>query len=265
MDLVIIIICMITEFRITARDYAKIPVMLSLIRNYLLNLLAIFLPQKSAVKQNITYKSQFASEKEVKAFVTGKKLARLDVKWKSFGALSPLDYEFWVFHICGTACLQMILATHGIEKKIFELARDLKKAGAYVPQKIQLNDQYQTHPEHVAGLFYRQFCDYINRNYPFTANIAQPLTLDRIRWELSNNNYVIASVHKDIREFQTAEKNQGGGHLVVVTGYNKITGTVTIHNPSGFHQHSQQNHQIPVPAFVNFFAGRGVVIRKKQI
>jgi hypothetical protein len=224
--------------------------------------LAKILPKKVIVKQEISYLPQWQSRNLMRDFVSGKKLARKDPKWKDSGARTALEYEFWTHHVCGTVCLQMLLESYGIKKKLFDLIKDLKKVAAYKAKKVKLDQNYRTNNSHVAGLFYEQFCNYLESNYPFKAKIVSPMTLDRIFWELSKGNHVIASVHPSIRDYQSASTNQKGGHLVLVVGYDQVKKVVIIHNPSGFILKTQENHEIPYQEFLRFFAGRGIVVEK---
>jgi len=236
--------------------------MIGFIKNLILNFFALISSKKNFFKQSITYSSQWESKKLVEDFVSRKKLARQDPNWKCSGAESKIEYEFWTHHICGTACLKMILDSNGIKKRIFDLVRDLKKIGAYKAKKVKLDRNYQTDVSHVDGLFYKQFCNYVVKNYPFKANVVSPMTLNRIIWEISRENYVIASVHPSIRTYRKSLANNAGGHLVIVNGYDSKKKVLIINNPSGFYPDSQHDCTIPFSDFERFFSGRGMVIKK---
>ncbi len=82
-----------------------------------------------------------------------------------------------------------------------------------------------------------------------------------IKYILSNQGLVIASVNPNIRGYQTASAKQVGGHLILITGYDRHTGTVTLHNPSGFLSlESCENHVLTIKEFKKYFAGRGIAV-----
>ena len=58
---------------------------------------------------------------------------------------------------------------------------------------------------------------------------------------------MIVSVNPNIREYETASNDQRGRHLVLVTGYDKQQGTMTLHHSSEFKSQDTQEYQaIPV-------------------
>ena len=93
------------------------------------------------------------------------------------------------------------------------------------------------------------------KEYPTKQN-----TLKRILFETGSENLVIASVDPAIRDKSNTPANVTGGHLVLVTGYDRKKKTITIHNPSGSYKKSQENYEMTFEEFQKFFAGRGIAV-----
>jgi len=107
---------------------------------------------------------------------------------------------------------------------------------------------------------YAEFAKWI-RNYGLRADIYSKLSIKGIQYALSQNKLVIISVNPNIRGYDTAPKMQKGGHLVLVVGYDRELGTITINNPSGFlSTDTQINHSLLIEEFKNYYAGRGIVL-----
>ncbi|MFH1565667.1 MAG: hypothetical protein ABIB98_00495, partial [bacterium] len=87
------------------------------------------------------------------------------------------------------------------------------------------------------------------------------MSLGRIKREISQGNYVIASVSHKIRNPESNSKIKGG-HLILILGYNLEKGIFVFHNPSGDTTESQVYAEISFPRFKEFFARRGIVIYK---
>lgn len=217
----------------------------------------------SAFFQNIPYYSQWESAQLVNQFLKYQELPRNDPQWKNSGANSPLEYEFWSYHLCGIACFKMIV------KKIFNIniktivtAKESVSFGCYKPQNIPLTNKYSTHPSHIDGLYYKPFSKYIRKKWNLHAEVHSHLSLKHIKHMISSNKHLIISVDPRIREGKTIPNPQPGGHLVVVTGYNDNLEQISIHNPSGYYPHTQTNHQVDYEIFNQLCAFRGISIYK---
>jgi len=111
-----------------------------------------------------------------------------------------------------------------------------------------------------SGLQYKEFCIFAKEKFKLTARPVSILTLNQIKYEISKKNFVIISVHPDIRHPESVPPSQGG-HLVLVVGYDDQKQGVYIHNPSGYESNnSQSNAFISYKNFHKFFANRGIVI-----
>jgi len=173
-----------------------------------------------------------------------------DPKWKQSGAKTKDEYAYWSHNSCGMACLKMILK-YKLNKEIpiVTLAKKCTEYGGYISKK-----------DEAEGLFYEPFCLFVKEEFNINASVAPFLTLKRILFEISKNNLVITSAHPDIRDRNNPKPKGSGGHLVLITGYDLKKKTITIHNPSGSYQKSQEHYEMSFKEFKKFFAERGIVI-----
>jgi uncharacterized protein YvpB len=120
---------------------------------------------------------------------------------------------------------------------------------------------YKLHGDGLSNMHYAEYVPWI-RKYGLKATIYTRMNIQGLQYLLSKGTLVIVSVNPNIRGYITADPKQKGGHLVLVTGYDKKANTITFHNPSGFVRlGTQQNHTVPIPVFCQFFAGRGIALK----
>ncbi len=217
-------------------------------------LYVLFIPIKSKNHIQMPYFSQWEDKKIVKDIILKKKNAKEDKSWKSSGANSREEYEFWSWNMCGMACLKMVLKKRN--NKDFPLIDLGKKALEYGSYKIRKED--------IDGLFYQPFCVFVRKEFNLKVDYLPFLSLKRVLYEISRGNFVIISVSPLIRYAHKtkSEKIKPGGHLVVVTGYDKKSKTISINNPSGFYKESQENFKLSFKDFEKYFAHRGIIIKK---
>ena len=207
--------------------------------------------QKSSCK--IPYYSQWEDCSLVDEIINSRKSARVDGHWQSSGAVSPEEYEYWSWNMCGVACLKMILK-HSINKE-YETVVLGKKAARY--------GAYKLGEKSIDGLFYQQFSKFVKDEFQLRSDFAYFMSLRRIFYELSANNYVIASVSPLIRDVNIKNvKIHTGGHLVLITGYDLKNKKICLHNPSGLYLKSQENYCIDIAEFKKYYAYRGLVVYK---
>jgi len=223
------------------------------IQNVQLAIFALFSKQRDYIENKVPYVSQFAHQEYAEKILKDKANKTSDPNWKDTGAESPEEYAEWVLTMCGMACTSMALQHLKNRKEyIVVLAKDAKTHGVYKDQNGELSSMH-----------YKEFADWI-KNYGIEAKIYTRLGVRGLQKMLSDGNVVIVSVNPNIRGYETADTTQRGGHLVLITGYNKLNNTMTLHNPSGFvSQNTQENHTIPVPKFLKYYAGRGVALRSE--
>lgn len=218
--------------------------------NIHLGISALFSIQKNQVENDVPYVNQFANPNYAEKILKEGVDKASDPNWKDTGATSPEECAKWVLTTCGMACTSMALQyfkkrTEGI----ITLARDAKTHGVY-----------KEHNHELSSMHYKEFVDWV-KSYGTQAKVYTRLSIRGLQKLLSAGDIVIVSVNPNIREYETVSDKQRGGHLVLVTGYNKTKNYVTIHNPSGFaSQNTQQNHIVTVPKFLKYYARRGITL-----
>jgi len=171
-----------------------------------------------------------------------------DPNWAASGAATVEEYATWADHVCGMACLKMILAAReGRARPILELARACTAYGGYTVNPTG----------EIKGLIYAPFVEFVRRDFGLAAEVIVDLTTDRIVDVLRRARYFIASVHPGIRWPEQAPPSKGG-HLVLVLQAD--ADGVLFHNPSGHDRASQEYVRLPLASFDRFFAGRGIAV-----
>ncbi|MGL1890928.1 MAG: C39 family peptidase [Spirochaetaceae bacterium] len=203
--------------------------------------------------QEFPYYSQWISSNLVGDIINGNIKAVDDPLWKSSGAITPDEYDFWAKNICGMACLKMILDYCKIKSPpLIELAKECTLYGGY---KIQYDD--------VDGLFYVPFTKYLKERFELESLSVSPLSINEISTETLKGNIFIVSVHYLIRKPNILYSGKKGGHLVVITGVDTSEKCFYINNPSGNSVSSQKNFKVDFNLFEKYFAGRGILINPR--
>lgn len=195
----------------------------------------------------VPYFSQWESAALAPALIAGVAQPADDPRWAASGAHSVNEYAAWANHVCGMACLKMILAARtGRAVPTLELARGARRYGAYAVDGAAIK-----------GLIYAPFVRFVAAEFGLRAEIATGLDAARLAQQLQRAEFFMASVHPSIRRPRQAPPARGG-HLVLVTAAD--ASGVTFHNPSGHAAASRANVRLPPAVFDAFFAGRGVAI-----
>lgn len=200
---------------------------------------------------NVPYFSQWASaDLTLSVLAEGKAALRNDPRWAESGAASVEEYVTWASHVCGMACLKMLLASRdGQSPPILHLARSCAVQGGYIVDETG----------GIRGLIYAPFVRYVAAAFGLRASIIIDLTASDLPRIMAEAAYVIASVHPDIRWADRTPASTGG-HLVLVLAADAEG--VTFHNPSGHDAASQADVRLPLATFDRFFAGRGIRIER---
>ncbi len=205
-------------------------------------------------KDTIPYFAQWESPELIAAILTRQMDAKDDPCWADSGALSREEYALWSHNICGMACLKMILQDQGrIGTKTIKLAKACMDHGGYVQDG-----------DAIGGLFYKGFKRFATRELGASVSILKVLSMKRIMHELAKGHYVITSVHPSIRDIEKEYTGKKGGHLVLITGYDRDAQTITFHNPSGKHKHTQQHAEVSFDDFLKVFGEKGLSISFKS-
>jgi len=198
----------------------------------------------------VPYFSQWESRDLTAAVVAeGAKAALVrDPLWASSGAATQAEYVEWADHVCGMACLKMMLAARtGQVVPTLELARGCTQHGGYVRQ-----------PDGgIKGLIYAPFTRYVAAQFGMAAEVVVGVDAAALPDILDRAEFFMASVHPGIR-WPEREPPGRGGHLVLV--HRATAGRIVFHNPSGHDRAAQENAVLAPAAFDRFFAGRGVAV-----
>lgn len=205
---------------------------------------------KSVIK-DVPYYSQWESSSLVHKIISDKISAQADPSWEDSGASSPEEYEFWARNMCGMSCLKMIIQhKFGEVIPIIDLGKRGLKYGVYTLK-----------PDTIDGMYYFPFVKFVKEEFNLDTEVVRLMSVERILRELAHKNYIIASVSHEIRNPSSRPVSKGG-HLILLLGYDLKKRTILFHNPSGDTEESQKYAEILFPQFENFFAGRGLVIKK---
>ena len=221
--------------------------------NLKLRFSTLFQAQPPHIQYNVLYVSQFAHPEYAERILKKGVPKTSDPNWKETGAESSSEYAEWVLTICGMACTSMILKYFKNKHiGIVSLAKEALEHGVY-----------QRRSDGISSMQYREFSEWISR-HGLNAKVYTRLTVKGIVYLLTNGELVIVSVNPNIREYETADNKQKGGHLVLITGYDQSNDTLTLHNPSGFVSHdTQKNYTIPVTQFKRYYARRGIAVSNR--
>ena len=201
----------------------------------------------SRTAPDIPYYSQWESSERAADILAGCLALEEDPNWPQSGASSPQEYAFWADHICGMACLKMILAARaGAVYPTLELARKATEYGAYV-----VGDGT------IKGMIYAPFVNMIKAEFDIEAQVLVNITAADLIPLLQAGSMFIASVHPSIRRLAEAPPRKGG-HLVLVRAH--AGQDLVFHNPSGHDGKTQRDVTLPTAVFDRFFAGRGIRI-----
>lgn len=172
-----------------------------------------------------------------------------DPLWAGSGARTVDEYVRWGPHICGMACLKMILAARtGRVVPTLELARDCTAHGGYVVSAVDGS---------IKGLIYAPFVRFVGERFGIAARVLTGLEAGELPALLERSAFFMASVHPAIRWPDRPPPGRGG-HLILVTAASAAT--IEFHNPSGHDRASQESVVLPIDVFGGFFAGRGVAV-----
>lgn len=172
-----------------------------------------------------------------------------DPNWRHAGAETKEEYIVWARHLCGMACLKMILAAKfDHTPAVLALTRRCVEYGGYT---------VNANTGEIKGLIYAPLVKLLSQDYGIASEIRTRLTGNNLARLFETAKFLIASVHYSIRNPETAPPSKGG-HLVLVTHASKTS--VQFHDPAGHGFESQENVELSIEEFDRFFAGRGIAI-----
>ena len=175
-----------------------------------------------------------------------------DPAWAGSGAADVDEYARWASHVCGMACLKMVLAARtGRVHPTLALARGSLPYGAYT---VDGDD--------IKGMIYAPFVRYVEEVHGLRARVHVDLATAALPALLDEAEFFMASVHPSIR-WPDQPPPKKGGHLVLVT--RASADEIVFHNPSGEpavdgRPGTQADARVALAVFDRHFAGRGVAI-----
>jgi len=208
-----------------------------------------YLPAK--MEYPVPYVSQYARAKDVERLVKKDLRAIDDPNWYLAGACSSGEYARWAREICGMAAAKMAIKFFKNKKVLLiSLAKEAYKYGVYRDRP----------GGGISDMRYQEFSTWIEK-YGLKAEVRSRLSVRGIQYALAEKKLVIASVSPNIRGHVSSLSRRKGGHLVLMTGYDKNHRTLFLNNPSGFLSlKTQKRHEISDQEFKKYYAGRGILI-----
>ena len=197
-------------------------------------------------QSSVPYCCQWASAHLASQIIHGELRLADDPAWRESGARDVEEYAHWASHVCGMACLSMVLAARGAGRHpVLELARRSLPYGAYTVDG-----------DRIKGMIYAPFVRYVAEAFGIDARVHVGLRTDELPALMAQAEFFMASVHPWIR-WPDREPPKKGGHLVLLT--HAGPDAVRFHNPSG-EPGAQAGVELPLADFDRYFAGRGVAI-----
>lgn len=148
----------------------------------------------------VPYECQWASPELAAELIAGRMTLAQDENWARSGARDRAEYVEWANHVCGMACLKMVLSHRdGEAPPLLELARRSLPYGAYVREG-----------ERIKGLIYAPFVEYVREQFALQAEVKVGLEAAELWALLSQYRYFIASVHPSIRRPRACRRSEAG-------------------------------------------------------
>jgi len=172
--------------------------------------------------------------------------------WSTEGYPSEEEYLFWSRHICGLACLQMVLRAWSPKKAriaMFDLIRRAEHHNALIRE-----------PDTVRGLYYAPFVDWIREDFAIQGTVHPHVEAEALFEYVRAGDVALASVSSEILYPERPNVRQGG-HLVLVHRFER--NQIVLHNPSGVGS-TAQDAKLDLQTFKRFFADRGITLRKPE-
>ena len=122
------------------------------------------------MENSTPYFGQWESPKLIEHFISHRLPASADPLWAQSGAENIEEYVRWSCHLCGMACLKMILAAlHNRAYPLFELMRRALHTGAYI--EIPSRDQAPYKTNSIKGLIYAPFVTMIESEFSLQGEV----------------------------------------------------------------------------------------------
>ena len=118
----------------------------------------------SALRSSVPYFCQWESAHLAGEIIEGKLALADDPAWRGSGARDVDEYARWASHVCGMACLKMVLAAEtGQVHPTLELARRSLPYGAYT----------ENAEGHIKGMIYAPFVRFVAQDFGLRAEVIR--------------------------------------------------------------------------------------------
>lgn len=191
---------------------------------------------------------QWESRERIGDILSGALRAEQDPLWARSGAADAAEYALWAEHLCGVACLRMLLAARGSPvPTAFALRDRMVRRGGYVVEPGGA----------IRGLVYAPAVAWLREEAGIAAEVRVDMMAEDVAGFVAAGGMFIASVHPWVR-WPAREPPSRGGHLVLVFGVQD--GALRFHNPSGDVAATQADARLRLGDFARFFACRGMAV-----
>ena len=198
----------------------------------------------------LPYFCQWESAHLAGAIIRGELDLRDDPAWAGSGAADVDEYARWASHVCGMACLKMVLAARtGRVHPTLALARASLPYGAYTVDG-----------DEIKGMIYAPFVRYVEDAYGLRARVH--VDLNGRAAGLAGRGRVLHGVGASVDPLADQSPPKKGGHLVLVTRASADEIVFHIHqaNRRSTAGPAQADARLAPAVFDRYFAGRGVAI-----
>lgn len=212
-------------------------------------------------KYNIPSFTQWESKEIIEDIINDRRDCKTDPLWKNSGASSPEEYEMYSWQCCGMACLMMVLKSIYPNKnyRLVDLAKDSLAFGVY------RKNYSQNIRDNLDGVIHSPFLKFIEK-FDLSGRRISCIGENQLASFIHKEHFVIATVHPSIRD-EYFEHNSRRGHLVLVTGFRLLNGSIFgffINNPSGFASNqSQEKYFVPLEKWKKYFSGDANILKEK--
>ncbi|CAB3900568.1 hypothetical protein LMG26854_05480 [Achromobacter aegrifaciens] len=135
-----------------------------------------------ASRSAVPYFCQWESAHRASEIIQGTLALADDPAWRGSGARDVDEYARWASHVCGMACLKMVLAARdGRQYPTLELARGSLAYGAYTVEG-----------EQIKGMIYAPFVRYVDEAFGLAARVHVDLRADELPGLMSQAAYFMA-------------------------------------------------------------------------
>ena len=166
--------------------------------------------------------------------------------WIRFGSTKE-EYERWIPEVCGICCLKMIGDTAGQTRdlSLYMLTMKAVKNGTFTvdPATGKIN-----------GAYHYPLAELI-KEFGLRCQVIRNLTMPRLLDALAKERYVILSI-----DLAKVNSGFGGGHLVLIYGYDKDNDEVIMHDCASVLKQDGCGVRISIPMLEVLSNRKGLIV-----